>query len=52
MKCKRCGTEMKRQKAGYGYKYVCPKCGLVISGKHTDTQTDNGGSVETHNSDD
>lgn len=34
MKCKRCGYEMRRIKDGaHGFKYVCPKCGLVIGGK-------------------
>lgn len=36
MKCKRCGQEMKRQKVeGHKYRYVCPKCGLVIGDKKT-----------------
>jgi len=31
MKCKRCGTEMKREKWAYhSYGYTCPKCGLRI----------------------
>ena len=52
MKCKRCGTDMRREKAGtHNYRYVCPKCNLTISGKRKDTQTETGGNVETHNSD-
>lgn len=39
MKCKRCGQEMKRQKVeGHKYRYVCPKCGLVIGNSKTENQ--------------
>lgn len=34
MKCKRCQSEMKRQKVeNRKYRYVCPVCGLTISAK-------------------
>lgn len=41
MKCKRCNREMKRQKlTEYGFRYVCPNCGLIIGRKEAEPEDD------------